>query len=97
MCEPSLTQEQASLLQIEMDRILKTYHRFVEQSPLDFALQSSSDKRRQYIPLMKDICLSNQAAVEISDDHNFLDYVFGLGEVTEVCGLSACGKSQICF
>lgn len=23
--------------------------------------------------------------------------VFGVGEVTEICGLSACGKSQICF
>jgi RecA/RadA recombinase len=34
---------------------------------------------------------------EITDDQNFLDYVFGVGEVTEICGLSAAGKTQICF
>ncbi len=31
------------------------------------------------------------------DDLNFLDIVFGIGEVIEVCGLSSCGKTQICF
>ena len=27
------------------------------------------------------------------EDLNFLDSVFGLGEVIELCGLSSCGKS----
>lgn len=30
-------------------------------------------------------------------EDNFLDLVFGLGEVTELCGLNATGKTQICF
>jgi len=34
--------------------------------------------------------------VEDPED-SFLDIVFGLGEVTELCGLNATGKTQISF
>lgn len=27
------------------------------------------------------------------EDNNFLDSIFGLGELIELCGLSSCGKS----
>jgi len=46
---------------------------------------------------MKEISLSTASNGQDEEDQNFLDMVFGIGEVTEICGLSACGKSQICF
>lgn len=30
-------------------------------------------------------------------EDNFLDIVFGLGEVVELCGLNGTGKTQTCF
>ena len=30
-------------------------------------------------------------------EDNFIDMIFGLGEVTELCGLNSTGKTQICF
>jgi RecA/RadA recombinase len=42
--------------------------------------------------------LVDQRTVQFGDtETNFLDIVFGLGEVTEICGLCSTGKSQICF
>jgi hypothetical protein len=41
---------------------------------------------------MREISLNNQTK-ENSEDQNFLDLVFGIGEVTEICGLSATGKT----
>ena len=38
----------------------------------------------------------NMPAQDEPED-NFLDIVFGIGEVTELCGLNSTGKSQICF
>lgn len=38
----------------------------------------------------------NMPVVDEPED-NFLDIVFGIGEVTELCGLNSTGKSQICF
>ena len=39
---------------------------------------------------------NSQGQVEDPED-NFLDIIFGLGEVTELCGLNATGKTQICL
>ena len=54
--------------------------------------------KRRYISLMKELQYmpDNVAASEEPED-NFLDIIFGLGEVTELCGLNSTGKSQICF
>jgi hypothetical protein len=30
-------------------------------------------------------------------EDNFLDIIFGIGEVTELCGLNSTGKTQTCF
>jgi len=73
---------------------------FATEQPLDFSLQASSSyeklAKRQNIFLMKE--LVDVRAVQAEDiEDNFLDLVFGLGEVTELCGLCATGKTQICF
>ena len=80
----------------------------MEEQPLDFAMgffKESPDsksglklksKRRENVFLMKE--LTDQRSVSIEDSEtNFLDIVFGLGEVTEICGLVGTGKTQICF
>jgi hypothetical protein len=41
--------------------------------------------------------LIDRRTVTDESQTNFLDMVFGLGEVTEVCGLVSTGKTQICF
>lgn len=41
--------------------------------------------------------LKDLSAHQDDSETNFLDSVFGLGELTEICGLSACGKTQVCF
>ena len=53
-------------------------------------------RKREYIFLMKEIVDVRTVPAEDGRDH-FLDIVFGLGEVTEICGLVATGKTQICF
>jgi hypothetical protein len=53
-------------------------------------------RKREYIFLMKEIVDVRTVPAEDGQDH-FLDIVFGLGEVTEICGLVATGKTQICF
>jgi len=56
----------------------------------------ATQKNRQYIYLMREII--DVRNVQMNDyDENFLDIIFGLGEVTELCGLNGSGKSQICF
>ena len=42
---------------------------------------------------MKEISIASATTSKESEDQNFLDMIFGVGEVTEICGLSACGKS----
>lgn len=80
---------------------MNTYKTLLGFGPLDFSiLQSSASnqiQKRQHISLMKEISLSTASNGQDGEDQNFLDMVFGIGEVTEICGLSACGKSQICF
>ena len=55
--------------------------------------------KRRYISLMKELQYQNenQPANMDEPEDNFLDIVFGLGEVTELCGLNSTGKTQICF
>jgi hypothetical protein len=50
--------------------------------------------KRKYISLMKELQYipDNQEVMEEPED-NFLDIIFGLGEVTELCGLNSTGKS----
>ena len=52
--------------------------------------------RRESIFLMREIADVRSVKTDDSQDH-FLDVVFGLGEVTEICGLCSTGKTQICF
>ena len=46
--------------------------------------------------MMKEIVDVRAVQAEEPQEH-FLDVVFGIGEVTEICGLCATGKTQICF
>lgn len=45
---------------------------------------------------MKELADVRQVQQDDSQEH-FLDMVFGLGEVVEICGLAGTGKTQICF
>ena len=56
----------------------------------------SNKIRRECIYLMKEIADVRSVNTDDSQDH-FLDVVFGVGEVTEICGLCSTGKTQICF
>lgn len=74
-----------------------------KHSPLQGATLTSSvrgsasiRKKREYICLMREFVDVRSVQADDSQEH-FLDVVFGLGEVTEVCGLAGTGKSQICF
>ena len=49
-------------------------------------------KKREAIYLMKELTDVRTVQAEDQED-NFLDMCFGLGEVTELCGLPATGKS----
>ena len=54
--------------------------------------------KRRYISLMKELqYMPDNVAASEEPEANFLDIIFGLGEVTELCGLNSTGKSQICF
>lgn len=45
---------------------------------------------------MKELVDVRTVQTDDNQEH-FLDMVFGLGEVVEVCGLASTGKTQICF
>ena len=45
---------------------------------------------------MKELVDVRTVQADDNQEH-FLDMVFGLGEVVEVCGLAGTGKTQICF
>ena len=91
--EPPLSLEQADQLTTEIQKTLDTFKTLQEEQPLDFALSRSPAKtKREHISLLRDLSQTQE-----DDQSNFLDSVFGLGEVTELCGLSACGKTQVCF
>ena len=45
---------------------------------------------------MKELVDVRSVQTDDNQEH-FLDMVFGLGEVIEVCGLASTGKTQICF
>jgi|LauGreDrversion4_2_1035121.scaffolds.fasta_scaffold741550_1 hypothetical protein len=76
------------------------------ENPLEFSLSGSvhsgdhfMNTRRKKIILMKELTAVGQAGMVSEDiqEDSFLDDVFGLGETTELCGMSQTGKSQICF
>ena len=52
--------------------------------------------KRRYISLMKELQyipdMNGGGPMEEPED-NFLDIIFGLGEVTELCGLNSTGKT----
>jgi RecA/RadA recombinase len=58
-------------------------------------MEEKGSKLRENVFLMKE--LIDRRTVTDESQTNFLDMVFGLGEVTEVCGLVSTGKTQICF
>lgn len=79
------------------------YDQLMVKNPLDFTFDMQQFppemQKRKYISLMKEltyISSANQGAYEEPED-NFLDIIFGIGEVTELCGLNSTGKTQICF
>lgn len=76
------------------------------ENPLEFTLSGSvhagdhfMNTRRKKISLMKELTTAPMASAseEVPQEDSFLDDVFGLGETTEICGMSQTGKSQICF
>ena len=76
------------------------------ENPLEFTLSGSvhagdhfMNTRRKKISLMKELTTAPMASSseEVPQEDSFLDDVFGLGETTEICGMSQTGKSQICF
>lgn len=56
--------------------------------------EAKAPPQRQFISLMKE--LGSDDKLDEPED-NFLDIVFGLGEVVELCGLNGTGKTQTCF
>jgi hypothetical protein len=98
-------------LDIEVNRIEKVFKSVLDEQPLDFAFSfvkelpeesknaggiKTKTHKREHVFLMKE--LIDQRTVQVEDSEtNFLDIVFGLGEVTEICGLVSTGKTQICF
>jgi hypothetical protein len=109
--DPELSQEQVENLAYEIDRVEQIFTKLVHDQPLDFSFSgsrkaaqslmpasgfTSSHIRRECIFLMREIADVRSVRADDSQDH-FLDVVFGLGEVTEVCGLCSTGKTQICF
>lgn len=76
----------------------------MKSDPLSFQLNMTVQPpemiKRRYISLMKELQYipdSIAGANSEEPEDNFLDIIFGLGEVTELCGLNSTGKSQICF
>ena len=68
----------------------------VSEQPLDFSLNHTSKmKKREAIYLMKE--MADVRTVPEDQEDCFLDMCFGIGEVLELCGLPATGKTQICF
>jgi len=74
------------------------------ENPLEFSLSGSihsgdhfMNTRRKKIILMKELTAGLVPPSEEVQEDSFLDDVFGLGETTELCGMSQTGKSQICF
>ena len=59
-------------------------------------LRGGIQNKREYISLMKEFADVRSVQADDSQEH-FLDVVFGLGEVVEVCGLAGSGKTQIAF
>ena len=59
-------------------------------------MRGGARKKREFIFLMKELVDVRTVQADDNQEH-FLDMVFGLGEVVEVCGLAGTGKTQICF
>ena len=56
------------------------------------AVRGDTRRKREYISLMREFADVRSVQADDSQDH-FLDVVFGLGEVVEVCGLAGTGKT----
>ena len=61
----------------------------MKKEPIETGLRL---KKREYIGLMKEL-MDVRTVLAEDVDENFLDMVFGLGEVVELCGLSCTGKT----
>jgi hypothetical protein len=61
----------------------------LKKEPIETGLRL---KKREYIGLMKEL-MDVRTVLAEDVDENFLDMVFGLGEVVELCGLSCTGKT----
>jgi hypothetical protein len=70
------------------------YNELMASNPFDFTGLQDLGKRK-YISLMKELSFTPEGSTENQDEpeDNFLDIIFGIGEVTELCGLNATGKS----
>ncbi|CDW73853.1 dna repair protein rad51 homolog 3 [Stylonychia lemnae] len=100
--EPMLQNDQIEQLKKELMRIKELYESLDKENPLEFSLSvrenykdDSVMQKRKKIQLMKEIQVIRQGQEDM--DENFLDEIFGIGETTEICGLAATGKTQICF
>ena len=99
--DPKLDTEQVESVIRELERMYDLYDQLMAKNPLHFSfdLQQLPPEmgRRRYISLMKELTYkADENAYEEPED-NFLDIIFGIGEVTELCGLNSTGKTQICF
>jgi hypothetical protein len=61
----------------------------LKKEPIETGLRL---KKREYIGLMKEL-MDVRTVLAEDVDENFLDMVFGLGEVIELCGLTCSGKT----
>ena len=95
--------DQLETLRQELARIKVLSDMLDRENPLEFSLSGSihsgdhfMNSKRKKIFLMKELTAGASVSEEVQED-SFLDDVFGLGETTELCGMSQTGKSQICF
>ena len=92
--DPKLDSEQLEALRAELVRMHAVYNELMSSNPFDFTGLQDLGKRR-YISLMKELQYIPEGSTDNQDEpeDNFLDIIFGIGEVTELCGLNATGKS----
>jgi len=102
--DPALDNQQMEQLNAELERMTGIFEQMQSQNPLDFSLNLKKEpietglrlKKRENIGLMKEL-MDVRTVLAEDVDENFLDMVFGLGEVIELCGMSCTGKTQICM
>eukprot|EP00347_Sterkiella_histriomuscorum_P019316 403342118 len=105
--EPALQNDQLEGLKLELQRIKKLSEQLDKENPLEFSLSIRENQKdeallqkRKKIYLMKELQVIRSGPGYGGDNEhedNFFDEIFGLGETTEICGLSATGKTQVCY